>query len=345
MKVKKYLALSLAAFMTLASLGVMADSDVEDVQVPISEEVKEETTYFKYEGEVVEVNITENEEEKRYSILVKDDKEDPQNGLVLHLNDDVVMLNDKTMEFVSKDSFKKGMKVSAYYGENTPMMLSIPGQLIPDVIIINKNEEVGFVHVSNFNKDLVSMDNSLALNISEDTVMVDVDGNEVEKEDLENNDLIVFYSISTKSIPAQTTPEKVILMDKVEAEDVEEDEEIEENVLVLDKMTINNKEIKLDKPLYKKDGVTMFPIRQVVEELGYEVKWDNNDWSVELTKGVQWTKFAIGEDNYNFAKMIVKLGIAPEINDSSTYVPLSFLEEILQAEVEVNDYGMVEVVQ
>ena len=341
MEVEKYLSLLLATIMILIPLGVMADSDIEDYKVTISEEVKEEARYIKYEGEVVEVIVTENEEEKGYSILVKDNKEDPQNGLVAHLNDDVIILNDKTMEFVFKDSFKEKMKVSIYYGQNTPMMMSLPGQLTPDIIIINEKEERGFVHVGNFNENLVSMDNMLALNITEDTLIVDVDGNKVDKEDLEDKNLIVFYTISTRSIPAQTTPEKVILVDKEEIEN----EEIEKKISVLDKISINKKEMDLNKPLYSKDGFIMFPIRQVAEELGYEVKWNNAEKSVELTKGPQWTKITIGQDNYNFAKMIVKLGTPASINDSSTYVPLNFLREILQAQVQVNDDGILEIVQ
>ena len=40
-----------------------------------------------------------------------------------------------------------------------------------------------------------------------------VDKNEKEyKGDLDKNDLIVFYGVSTKSIPAQTTPTKVVVL-------------------------------------------------------------------------------------------------------------------------------------
>lgn len=45
-------------------------------------------------------------------------------------------------------------------------------------------------------------------------------------------------------------------------------------------------------------------------------------------------------NNYNFAKMAVKLGTAPVIIDSKTYVPTNFIEEILKAEVEAIEDGL-----
>ena len=68
-----------------------------------------------------------------------------------------------------------------------------------------------------------------------------------------------------------------------------------------------------------------------------------NQKTAELTKGAQWTAITIGEDNYNFAKMLIKLGTAPEVKDSSTYVPFSFLEEVLRVRVEITEKGMIEI--
>ena len=42
-------------------------------------------------------------------------------------------------------------------------------------------EEPSFIKVSGFNEDLVSGENDLKLNISEDTVIVNKDGEKVEK--------------------------------------------------------------------------------------------------------------------------------------------------------------------
>lgn len=46
---------------------------------------------------------------------------------------------------------------------------------------------------------------------ADDTKIVDKDEKEY-KGDINKNDLIVFYDVSTKSIPAQTTPTKVVVL-------------------------------------------------------------------------------------------------------------------------------------
>ena len=53
--------------------------------------------------------------------------------------------------------------------------------------------------------------NTLKIAAADDTKIVDKDEKEY-KGDLDKNDLIVFYGVSTKSIPAQTTPTKVVVL-------------------------------------------------------------------------------------------------------------------------------------
>lgn len=84
----------------------------------------------------------------------------------------------------------------------------------------------------------------------------------------------------------------------------------------------------------------MIPLRLVGESLGYEVSWNQETKTSELVRGPQWTALTIGEDNYNFAKMLVKLGTAPVLIEDRTFVPMSFIEEILKAEVEVMPEGL-----
>lgn len=341
---KKYIALSLAACITLSPIVVKANDNIDGKEIiPISapidkvDQIEEKVMedYIKYEGKIVEVNNNGN----NLSILVKDNENDPYNGMVFHINEEVILLNDKTKEFITSDSLKKGMNVSGYYSKDTIMALSMPPQLSPDAIIVRESEEPVFIHVSGFSEELISSDNQLKLLPSEDTIIVDKNGNKVEKEDIKNKDLIVFYTTSTRSIPAQTTPEKIIVLEKEEIK-------AEPEITVLDKIIINEKEVTLNKPLYKnEEGVMMLPLRQIAEALGYEVKWNNETRTAELTKGPQWTAVTIGKDNYNFAKMLIKLGTAPEIKDSSTYVPFSFLEEVLRVGVEITEKGMIEIGQ
>jgi hypothetical protein len=119
-----------------------------------------------------------------------------------------------------------------------------------------------------------------------------------------------------------------------------------ENVTVFDKVIINGEEVSLQKSIYKNEnGIVMVPLRQISEKLGYNVVWNSKKKSAELSKGAQWTLVKVGEDSYNFAKMFIKLGAAPELKSSATYVPVHFLEQVLKAEVELSDKGIISVKQ
>lgn len=343
---KKYIVLSMAACITLSPVLANANPNdlVEEVTVisaPIN--IEEEIMvkdYIKYEGKIT--SITKNE---RYiSIMVKDDESDPYNGMLFHLNEDVILLSDKTMDFISEDTFKEGQTVTGYYSKDTIMLMSLPAQLSPDLIILNEAEEPITVEVSKFNKDLISTDGSLKISQSDNTIIVNKDGKKIDKEGLVDRDLIVFYSVARESYPAQITPEKIIVMEK--EEDIGHVEMPEFEISVFNKVFINEKKVTLDKELYKnEEGVMMIPLRQISEALGYEVIWNNEERSVELLKGPQWSLVTIGKDQYNFARMLIELGTPPEIKTSTSYVPFNFLREVLRVDVDITKDGIVEISQ
>lgn len=348
-KSKKLIVLSLAASIAISPMVVKAVKEITpEKAMPISLPAEDINTsddinkidqvelpdYIEYKGKITEIN----ENDFGFSILVKDDEDDPYNGMLFHINEDVILVNDETKEMATKDKLELGMTVRGYYSKDTIMLMSLPPQLAPQAIIVNESEEPGLIHVSNFNDELVSSDGSLVISISEDTIIEDKDGNKLDKEGILNKDLIVFYTSVRESYPAQTTPEKVILIER------EEDVFYTPEVNVLDKIIINEKEIDLESHLYKnKEDVVMVPLREIAEALDYEVTWNNEEQRAELTKGAQWTAVTIGEDNYNFAKMLIKLGTAPEIKDSKTYVPFSFLEEVLRVGVEIRGEGIISI--
>jgi hypothetical protein len=89
------------------------------------------------------------------------------------------------------------------------------------------------------------------------------------------------------------------------------------------------------------DGVSLVPFRKVAEGLGYTVKWNQDTYAAELTKGAQWTSVSVGKDSYFFAKMApVALGAAPVILNDSLYVPVKFLSDILKANVTTVSIGL-----
>ena len=79
------------------------------------------------------------------------------------------------------------------------------------------------------------------------------------------------------------------------------------------------------------DGITMIPLRQVGEGLGYTVNWNEDNQSIDLFKGAQFITMQIGSDAYAFSRQAHRpLGAAPVlVNDTTTYVPINFITEIL----------------
>ncbi|ERN51413.1 hypothetical protein M3689_13725 [Alkalihalophilus marmarensis] len=109
-----------------------------------------------------------------------------------------------------------GEEITAYTYANKPMPLIYPPQYNPEVIIV-ETDLIGSAAVGTFNDELVDETLSLKLNVSEETELSSLTGKDVGVEDLEGQDLLVFYSFTTKSIPAQTTPEKIIVLDGEES--------------------------------------------------------------------------------------------------------------------------------
>lgn len=79
---------------------------------------------------------------------------------------------------------------------------------------------------------------------------------------------------------------------------------------------------------------TMIPLRAVCENMGYNVQWDAQAKKITLTRGAQYITIDPSEDGYTFSKTApMKLGKAPMNKDGYTYVPLHFIDEVLEGKV------------
>lgn len=83
--------------------------------------------------------------------------------------------------------------------------------------------------------------------------------------------------------------------------------------------------------------VVMLPVRTVMEELGYKLKWNHETKLVEMTQQNQSLTITVNEDRYTLNKMIRELGKAPVLNNNELYVPSAFLTELVQVTAEVVD--------
>lgn len=232
----------------------------------------------------------------------------------------VLVVSDDTLVYDNtgkKVELQKGDKVTGYADASKPVILIYPPQYNPEVIIVDKGE-VGNVEVDLFNDELINVENTLKLNISEDTEVIYASGKTVKAENFESalgkQNLVVFYSVSTRSIPAQTTPTKVIVLDTMK--DVVEPE-------------ISEVQKIIDTDFYTVNKTKMVPLRLIAEELGYKV--ESTGKGAVVSKGNVSYTITRGQKEYGYNKSLRKFKVAPALLEKGkTYVPVDFVEELMK---------------
>ncbi|AFS79662.1 copper amine oxidase domain-containing protein [Gottschalkia acidurici 9a] len=328
---KKVVAISLSACILLSSqiyASQLLDSKLYESRksvVLIEENAGiSDSRYNEYEGIIKEII----ESNGRLSILVEIENNDTFEKAMFKISDDVILLSDKTKDFINHEDLKEGAKINVFCNEKTDTKRNISPILNPSVIVVNEAEELTPVKVSKFNEELISIDNQLKLNISDKTILIDRNESLLNEEDIYNKDLIVFYGPSvTMSIPGQTSANKIIAL--------------KPKIKVLDKVLIDKKEKALKNNMYTSKGVTMIPLREISESLGYKVSWNKENKLAGLSKGNKFIKVGLNEDKYSFEKMILKLGAESEVKDGTTYVPLDFTNKVLKLNLEVSEDGTI----
>jgi hypothetical protein len=114
-----------------------------------------------------------------------------------------------TTYFVDHVMVAVGDRVTGYYDGDAPALLIYPPQY--QALVMAKDSPYQNVKVDYFNSQLVSSDGRLQLNISPYTRIVLTNGQSFSRTPA-NRDLIVIYGPATKSIPAQTTPYRIIVL-------------------------------------------------------------------------------------------------------------------------------------
>jgi hypothetical protein len=113
-----------------------------------------------------------------------------------------------TTYFVDHLMVAVGDRVTGYYDGNAPVPLIYPPQY--QALVMVKDSPYQNVKVDYFNSQLESSDGRLRLNISPYTQIVLTNGQPFSINPA-NRNLIVIYGPATKSIPAQTTPYRIIV--------------------------------------------------------------------------------------------------------------------------------------
>jgi len=289
---RKFLATSMVCtFM----LGTTAIADTQAVPVNSSEvetsvvaSQQKEASYIVYSGTVAHLTELEN---GIINLLVEG-----ENSIIVNLSSDVVVLdaNDPINGEIKVADLEEGMEISCLIPANSPMGMSYP-PVSGSVNLVVVNAESKFFDISIYDESLANKDKTLVLNIGDDTVITALHNTDKEltAEDVKNSMSVVFYSATTRSIPAQTTPEMVV---------------------VLDEKAVVAEEVKY------------VALREEAESLGYSVIWTSHNAPI-LIEGEDYTlEVAIGEVSCQIGDDTFEFVLATKLEGGKTYVSSEILD-------------------
>lgn len=318
MKNMKAIAAALSvAVLSMSTVTAFADKINENSTVNAPEQVNEEKelkSRFMLSTGVIK-DISDYNEDNAKIVAIEDENGVPSNIIIT-----------KDTYVINRDKLKVGEILTVFYDAQRPMNLIYPPQISADAVVVGTIDLN--IKVDLFDKDLISADNFLKLNISEDTEIVSEDGSKFEGE-IYNRKLVVLYGVSTRSIPAQTSPSKIIVLDEEDIVICEEIEDIsKEDVAKMD-VIVNGSKLEGVKPFKNDDDVIMVPVRTIAETLEYKVGWNFENQMVTVGELIS---FEVGKDSYTMDDTTgIKLNTAPVLKDGSTYVPINFFTEFLNA--------------
>ena len=214
--------------------------------------------------------------------------ENKNGGLRFAVDANSLILDRKDGSYKTVADLTEGMEVAVVYSANSPMGMSLPPYL-GSVTAVVANADADNMMVGHFGDDLTDKTNKLQLNISDETRILNMEGAKIKlsAEDVKNQDALVFYDITTRSIPAQTTPSLVLLL--IQTEEAGEE--------------MGNEP--------KMQAQMMVPLREAAKENGYTVKWQGGT-SNEITLGS--AEYVVEGD------MVMKAAMPSELKDGKTYV-------------------------
>ncbi|WP_352399998.1 stalk domain-containing protein [Anaerotignum sp.] len=256
----------------------------------------EAANYLSQSGKVVSVTAGEN---GSYEVLI--DNED--GGLRFMVAAGTVIVDRADGTYLTADKLTEGMEVAVVFGANSPMGMSMPPFLGQVTAVVANADEGSFV-VGSFDENLLSKKDMLVLNISKDTAIQSTLGTKqmFTAENVKGKVALVFFDITTRSIPAQTNPSFVLILE----EKTTVEEEVEEEVKA-------------------KTGEELVALRDTAEEMGYSVKWQGKDKPVLVEKDEQAMEITIGATKYVVDDKEMEADRAATMVDGVLYVSASIL--------------------
>jgi len=331
MKMKRILALALSAVMAISSATIVLAQE----QTPM---------FMSLTGEVTQI------EEPAYG----------QSIIHIQVEESSAMFLTNYNTYVLGEEVQIGDTITGYYLAGAPMMLIYPPRYTVQLIVNGEFNNVKldrFVVSENVENAMVSQDGMLQINLSEintedGTKLILQDGQvfEIESlEDINNRKLVVVYDISTRSIPAITTPSLVVVLFELvttlpqditpeELAQVDPDEYIvfEDEYTPDFEFTANNG-IFINGELLEAatwrhiDGIFYVPLRIVAEKLGATVTWDYDNKTVSIESPNGLINFAPGSADFMLDGEVVTIGDPAQpslLVEDRTYVPIRFFRDV-----------------
>lgn len=116
---------------------------------------------------------------------------------------------DSETQIIDSRQLRPGMRVAAFYDSSRLVPMIFPPQYRALLITaLNRNEEV---MLKRFDRNLTAEDGSLQLNVARNTMIRTVNGQNFTC-NLGNRTLLVYYTVTTRSMPPQTAPRKIVVL-------------------------------------------------------------------------------------------------------------------------------------
>ena len=289
-------------------------------------DIVENTSPTKAADYVTNTGKIESVEEKddSYTITVGANGDDM--GIIYHVQKDAFVVSRKDNKLLQLSDLKAGMEITGIVKGNAPQTMSIPPQT-PGAIGFVLNDAEGSLSVGPFDAELVNMGDSLKLNIGDDTVIVDQKGTKktFTAEDLKNSNLLVLYTVTTRSIPAQTNPSFVMVLDAVDVIQPRVEgvaaEPVAEPVAAASQADAGSQAVVTA-------SREMVALRGAAEASGYSVNWTGNDKPVVLEKGGISISVTVGQTSFQKNGITLNASDAAVLKDSQIYIAADVADQL-----------------
>lgn len=196
---KKILSIMIVSAMLLSSAAAMAEETTAN-------NTAADTTASEQVNETAQAPFARNDNLNVVSVEDGKIETTAEDGSTIYINTAKAVIYKIDGTELSVDDIKAADSITVFTRATEPTLAIYPPEYTPAVIIVNDEDYAGSVAVSNFTKNeegpgYINAEKDLIVNMPED-----YDGAE--------GDMIVFYTIATMSIPPQTTPDKLVLLEE-----------------------------------------------------------------------------------------------------------------------------------